>query len=164
MEAVSLTSDRDDPRLGHGPDTEAGPQNEAYLILSDEERAQGFVRPVRRSYRHVGIAAPRYPLRDLTEDERETYAGAGYVKYEEYPAGQLALGRFWTQADLDRANKACGDTTRMAEAIAETYARQPAFYGATYCCTCQMHLPVGAQGEFVWLNPDGSDSGERVGT
>jgi len=27
-------------------------QNEAYIVLSEEERAQGFVRPVRRSYIH----------------------------------------------------------------------------------------------------------------
>lgn len=26
---------------------------ETYLVLTDEERAQGFVRPVRRSYRHL---------------------------------------------------------------------------------------------------------------
>ena len=26
------------------------------------------------------------------------YDGAGYVRYEEYPAGGGALGRFWTQA------------------------------------------------------------------
>ncbi len=49
---MSLTSDRDDPRLSHGADKEPGPQNEVYLVLGDEERAKGFVRPVRRSYRH----------------------------------------------------------------------------------------------------------------
>lgn len=38
----------------------------------------------------------------------------------------------------------------MGIAIAETYARQPSFYGATYCVHCQMHLPVGEHGEFIW--------------
>lgn len=45
----SLTTDRSDPRLHQvKPDG----QNEAYLVLSEEERAKGFVRPVRRSYVH----------------------------------------------------------------------------------------------------------------
>jgi hypothetical protein len=47
----------------------------------------------------------------------------------------------------------------MGVAIAETYARQPTFYGATYCSTCWMHKPVG---EFVWIERDGTD-GPKVG-
>lgn len=160
---MGLTTDRDDPRLGHGADTEPGPQNEVYLVLSDEERAKGFVRPLRLSYRHVGIPGPRYELRDLTDEERERYAGAGYAKYEQYPVTEAALGRFWTQADLDRAGKGCGTVTTMNQAIAETYSRQPAFYGATYCWGCMRHLPVGRHGEFVWIETDGSEYGYRVG-
>jgi hypothetical protein len=93
---MSLTSDPNDPRLTHGADTQPGPQADAYLILSDEERAKGFVRPVRRSYMHVD---------------------------------------------------GCGTQTTMGEALCETYARDPKFYGATYCTGCQMHRPVG---EFRW--------------
>jgi hypothetical protein len=55
---------------------------------------------------------------------------------------------------------ACAAVTTMSPAIAETYARTPGFYGATYCCACRMHRPVGEHGEFIWN--DGS--GERVGT
>lgn len=29
-------------------------QQKGYVVLSDEERAKGFVRPVRQKYRHVG--------------------------------------------------------------------------------------------------------------
>lgn len=47
-----LTTDPNDPRLGRGTDTERVKQNEAYLILSDEERAKGFIRPVRKTYVH----------------------------------------------------------------------------------------------------------------
>lgn len=101
---MALTTDPNDPRLGHGQDVTPRPMQEAYLVLSDEERAKGFVRPVRRSYRH---------------------------------------------------NK-CGTVTTMAQSIAETYARNPKFYGATYCVACQMHLPVS---EFTW-----SDDGEIVGS
>lgn len=106
---MSTTSDPNDPRLSHGPDSAPGPQAEAYLVLSEEERAAGFVRPVRLSYKH---AVPD-----------------------------------------------CGAVTTMARSIAETYARQPSFYGATYCCACRMHLPVGPNGEFIWV-----DGGERVGS
>jgi hypothetical protein len=128
-----------------------------YWILSEEERAKGFVRPVRRSYRHVGIR-PKHPLRDLTPEESR-YTIRGYVKFETYhPAtdGSSVTGRYWTEAQL---NSGCGVVTTMAVALAETYARDPKFYGATFCCGCGTHLPVGEMGEFVW-EPDGV----RVGT
>jgi hypothetical protein len=160
---MGLTSDRNDRRLGHGSDAEPRPQQEVYLILSEEERARGFVRPVRRSYRHTGAAGPQYPLRDLTDGERERYAGEGYVKFEPYPAdGRRALGRFWTQGQLDSGG--CGTVTTMGVALAETYAASPGFYGATYCPGCRMHRPVGADGEFTWLTESGEDTSELVGT
>lgn len=96
------TSDRNDPRLTHGVNDEPVEQAEAYLVLSDEELAKGFVRPVRTKYVHA-----------------------------------QELG-------------GCGAVTSMSLAIAETYARQPDFYGATYCVGCQRHRPVGENGEFVW--------------
>lgn len=155
-----VTSDPTDPRLGRGIDKKPVQQHEVYLVLSDEERAKGFVRPVRRSYLHVGIAGPKYPLRDLTAEELEQHAAHGYAKYEVYPAGESpVVGRYWTQAQLDSVGKGCGTLTTMGQALAETYAREPGFYGATYCCGCGMHLKVGEDGEFVW---DGTQ--ERVGT
>jgi hypothetical protein len=101
-----LTNDPDDPRLTHGVDDTTVPMAEAYLVLSEEERARGFIRPVRRTYVH----------------------------------------------------QTCGAATTMGTALAETYARQPDFYGATFCVRCSMHRPVGAGGEFVW------DDGTKVGT
>lgn len=104
-----LTTDPRDPRLTHGADPVEGgpqPQAEVYLVLSDEERAKGFVRPVRRSYVH----------------------------------------------------ETCGTVTTMGQALAETYARQPNYYGATYCVCCKLHRPVGVNGEFVW------DDGTKVGS
>jgi hypothetical protein len=44
---MGTTSDRSDPRLTHGVDDEPAPMAEAYLVLSEDERAKGFVRPVR---------------------------------------------------------------------------------------------------------------------
>jgi hypothetical protein len=99
---MGLTTDRNDPCL-HEEDPATG-QNKCYLILSDEERAKGFVRPVRRSYIHT----------------------------------------------------ACGGVTRMSTELAETYARDPGFYGATFCVACHAHCPVG---EFTWV-----DDGEVVGS
>lgn len=104
---MSLTDDPSDPRIRRGSSDHApGPQHEVYLVLSEEERAKGFVRPVRHSYIHA----------------------------------------------KDRGG--CGVVTRMGQALAETYARSPGFYGATYCVGCRMHRPVGEHGEFVW---DGTD-------
>ena len=138
-----------DPRTG---------QQKAYVVLSEDERAKGFARPVRRSYRHVGPPAPS-GLRDLTADEHERYDQFGYAKFEEYgPDRSPITGKFWTQADLDRLGK-CGVVTTMGQALAETYARDPSFYSSTFCCRCGTHFPVGESGEFVW---DGTQ--ERVGT
>ena len=97
---MSLTSDPNDPRLTHGADNSPTPMAEVYLVLSAEERAKGFVRPLRRAYRHVGP---------------------------------------------------CGAITTMGLALCETYAREPRFYGATYCCGCSMHRPVA---EFRWVEDD----------
>lgn len=57
----------------------------------------------------------------------------------------------------------CNHVTSMNRAIAETYARDPHFYGATYCGNCREHFPVGEEGEFVWIEADGSE-GPKVGT
>lgn len=103
---MGLTSDRNDPRLSHGSDSEPTTMAEVYLVLSDEELAKGFIRPVRRTYVHEG----------------------------------------------------CGVATTMSERLAETYAREPGFYGSTWCVSCQMHRPVGIDGEFHW------DDGSKVGS
>lgn len=103
-----LTTDPRDPRLGHGVDEEPVAQHEVYLVLSEEERAKGFVRPLRRAYQHV------------------------------------------------RGENACGTVTTMGLALSETYARDPNFYGATYCVRCAKHRPVG---DFDWV-----EDGEVVGS
>jgi hypothetical protein len=153
---MGLTTDPNDPGLGRGVDEAPRPQQEVYLVLSEEERAKGFVRPVRQSYVHVGPPGPRYPLRDLTDEQSERYSQYGYVKFEAYPDGGPITGNYWTQARLDAVGKGCGTKTTMGLAIAETYARDPKFYGSTYCVECRKHRPVA---EFRW---DGSD--EVVGS
>lgn len=103
---MSITDNPEDPKLTHGVDEAPREQADVYLVLSEAERAQGFIRPLRTSYTHL----------------------------------------------------TCGSTTTMGVAIGETYARKPSFYGSTYCVQCQMHRPVGKDGEFVW------DDGSKVGT
>lgn len=154
---MSTTSDPNDPRLGHGVDAEPGPQNPVYLVLSEEERAKGFVRPLRRSYIHVGGGGPKGPLRDLTPEEHERYDQYGYVKFE--PSTEIdssVLGTFWTQERLNAVGGGCQSETTMGLALCETYARDPHFYGSTYCCACMKHLPVS---EFRWV-----EDGEVVGS
>jgi hypothetical protein len=101
---ADLTTDPDDPRLTHGVDSKPVSQAEVYLVLSEEERAKGFVRPYRDAYKH----------------------------------------------------KDCGTVTTMGRALSETYARDPKFYGSTYCCHCQMHRSVA---DFTWTK-----DGEVVGS
>lgn len=96
---MGLTTDRNDPDLGHGSDEKPTDQNKKYLVLSEDEKAKGFIRPVRQSYVHI----------------------------------------------------ACGEETKMNMSIAETYARDPKFYGLTYCICCRMHKPVD---QFVWKGTD----------
>lgn len=102
---MGITTDPHDPGLRK---VDANNMQEAYLVLSEDERAKGYVRPVRKSYFHTK----------------------------------------------------CGTVTTMGDAIAATYARDPLFYGATYCVSCRKHFPVGINGEFIW--DDGS--GQKVGT
>lgn len=159
-----VTSDPNHPGIKRGPPDETRvPMNDVYLVLSEEERSKGFVRPVRRSYVHVGIAGPKFPLEDLSPEQIERWKDSPdpYVKFEPYPEGYQgsATGRYWSQKSLDAVGKGCQSVTTMGEAIAETYAREPGYYGSTYCSACAMHRKVGRDGEFVW---DGTDI--RVGT
>lgn len=101
---MSLTTDPNHPDLTHGVDAKPVEQAQVYLVISEEERAKGFIRPLRRAYVH----------------------------------------------------QTCGTLTRMGLVLCETYARDPEFYSATYCCGCCMHLPVG---EFVW-----DEDGEVLGS
>lgn len=165
-----MTHDRTkDPRLtstggvtpGYESEPAAGPvgpdgQHSSYWVLTEEERAKGFARPVRHKYVHTGNGGPQNPTRELTDDEKKHHApSSGYVLYEAYPGDEDVKGRFWTQAQLDAAT-ACGVVTKMGTALAETYAVDPSAYGATFCVGCKAHFPVS---EFKW---DGTE--EVVGS
>lgn len=91
-------------------DPDTGMQK-GYVVLSEEERAKGFVRPYRDMYKHMK----------------------------------------------------CGAVTTMGKALSETYARDPHFYIGTYCTTCRGHFPVGEDGQFMWVEMDGTIK-DKVGT
>jgi len=64
---MGTTDDRNDPGLNKiAPDG----MQEKYLVLSDEERAKGFIRPVRRSYVHETCGT----LTTMGQALAETYA------------------------------------------------------------------------------------------
>lgn len=79
----NLTTDPNDPRLGHGVDETPVPQNEVYLVLSEEERAKGFVRPYRDSYIHKACGKETIMGRALSETyaRRPTFYGATYCSH-----------------------------------------------------------------------------------
>tara|TARA_R110000772_G_scaffold17946_3_gene50041 strand:+ start:177007 stop:177459 length:453 start_codon:yes stop_codon:yes gene_type:complete len=141
---MGLTTDRDNDCLNESKDNG---QQECYLVLSEEEKAKGFIRPVRESYVHVGEQMDTSTMRDLTEDEHERYDKYDYIGFIPNTEEDSAItGTFITQERVDR-NNGCGATTTMGLSIAETYARDPNFYGSTFCMGCGTHLPVR---EFNW--------------
>lgn len=124
-------------------------QHEAYWVLSAEERAKGFVRPVRTKYRHVGRIVCGKPV---TWSSNPDSVCAGELNH----AGTCDDQGISTSKA--RLNKGCGTFTTMGIAIAETYAAKPSFYGSTFCAHCGAHFPVGESGEFEW------EDGSKVGT
>src|SRR5262245_18589132 len=92
--------------------TEATGQHKSYVVLCPDERAKGFVRPYRDSYKHVG-------------------------RLEKI----INTGDYGNDKDFEHRVGGCGTITTMGRALSETYARDPSFYGATFCCGCNKHLP-----------------------
>lgn len=79
-----------------------------------------------------------------------------YTNYPSLPAD----GDFVRPVRESYRHLKCGTITIMGKALAETYARNPTYYGATFCVGCGDHYPVGASGEFDWAY----EPGVKVGT
>lgn len=146
---MPITTDPNDPRLQRQIDTEPTPPAPVYLVapqVSEEFRAKTWKRPFRDRYIHVGDP-PKHPLRPLTQEEQHQHRGLNYVSYETYPPERYPLtGRYWTAANL-RHSQGCKGQTLIAREIAETFAKDPGFYSATYCSVCRKHRPLS---EFAW--------------
>jgi hypothetical protein len=150
---MGLTTDPNDPCLNAGQKEEG--QNNCYLVLSEEERGKGFVRPYRDAYVHKGRLY-KDGINVLDSPYESDYNGKTYVATANVikgDDGKWIGATYLTKEELDQYNRTggyvggCGTLTIMGRALSETYARQPNFYGATFCCGCNKHLPVG---EFVW--------------
>jgi len=131
-----------------------------YLVLCPEERAKGYVRPLRRSYLHVGTKL-RGTLEMLEKPYHSEDTGKIYVAVDRFQVGETRAGTYLTQQDVDRIKLkgsygGCDVKTDMSLSLCETYARDPKFYGSTFCCGCGKHLPVG---EFMWV-----EDGQVVGS
>lgn len=72
---------------------------------------------------------------------------------------EMAKKGFVRPVRLSYVHEKCGGVTSMPQAIAETYACNPDYYGQTFCCHCGDYFLVGADGEFLW-----KDTNEKVGT
>ena len=78
---TGTTSDRHDPRLTMGADTEPVDQADVYLVLSEDERVRAvLVRPVRTSYTHLTCGSVTTMGLALAETyaARPTFYGATY--------------------------------------------------------------------------------------
>lgn len=140
---------------------EAVGQHKDYIVLCPDERAKGFVRPVRNKYQHVGLSVCGAFLNPpQIRDTQEFWEVCAQEPRHKGPCGSPFYGDLLpSEAKAIQATKrkgGCGTVTTMGQALSETYARDPKFYAATFCCGCNRHLPVG---EFVW---DGTN--ETVGS
>ena len=133
--------------------TESEGQHKDYIVLCPDERAKGFVRPYRDKYVHVGqsICAKMVGQRRSAKP----LGGPRHICALPYGHEGGCDGVFLgdvdqvTHARLQQTHRkgGCGTATTMGRALSETYARDPKFYGATFCVGCNKHLPVG---EFIW--------------
>lgn len=71
---MGLTTDHNDPRLSHGVDTEPTDQAEVYLVMTEEERSKGFIRPLRKSYIHAEALGGCGAVTTMATAIAETYA------------------------------------------------------------------------------------------
>jgi hypothetical protein len=86
---VGLTTDRNDKRLrrGRGVDTVPIPQHDTYLVLSEEELAKGFVRPVQQQYVHSTTLGGCGAVTHMGLALSETYARDPGFYYATYCVG-----------------------------------------------------------------------------
>lgn len=128
-----------------------------HWILSDEERAKGFVRPVRTSYIHIGKEICAKVLPNVSGAEVLLGGLREVCVMEPGHKGECIQFRKMTQYEHAVAEEShilggCGRITTMGQKIAETYAAEPEFYGSTFCANCHGYFPVGKFGEFKWVD------------
>lgn len=88
-------------------------------------------------------------------DDKRTRQNPAYLVLSD---GEISRGYVQPYRE-SYVHRKCGAKTSMHPAIAATYARNPWFYGSTYCVQCGMHRPLV---EFVW--EDGSEVSPHLWT
>lgn len=85
----------------------------------------------------------------ITPDHRDIDPATGQQKgYIVLCEAERAKG-FVRPVQHTYRHQLCGNSTTMANSIAETFARSPTFYTGTYCSYCVKHFPLG---EFFWVD------------
>lgn len=149
----------DDRRLGPQPETQEDVDRRAAATNALVDAVKSAVPEVDRS--NVCTTNKKPVAEVLASQTNETGQHAGYIVLCET---ERAKGFVRPYRDAykhvgfpsTRGTGGCGTVTTMGRALSETYARDPGFYGATFCCGCNRHLPVA---EFVW-----TADGQRVGS
>lgn len=111
--------------------------------------------PVDRSAQTLTDGSP------VTEDHREIEPATGMQKgYVVLSAEERSKG-FVRPVRRTYIHKVCSTATTMGQSLAETYARDPKFYGGTFCARCRTHYPlVNGDGSRAFTWEDGSGVGE----
>lgn len=114
----------------------------------------GAVPPVDQTQRQLLGGGDAYSV-----DHRELKPNGQQVDYIVLSPHERARG-YQRPVRRTYVHTVCGVATTMGQALAETYARDPKFYGGTFCCGCGKHLDLWENDEpqFKW------DDGTGVGT
>ncbi len=97
---------------------------------------------------------PKDPrLKDASKGQQDVYLILPEEARKEQPYTRPLRYSYW--------HEKCERVTTMGRPIAETYARNPKFYGLTFCSGCNKHLDVD---EFFWMDDKGDPSSDQVGS
>jgi hypothetical protein len=156
---------KDETLLGNDFRVEVAPKGCAWPVQHAEDCQCGGCLHVRatKAMQEIKDAAEKKAEEPRTGGLRQPF-DYGPKKWDGQHSDHPSLpaeerGKMIRPLRLSYRHEKCGNTTKMPQKCAETYAAQPSYYGSTFCCHCKGYFPVGAAGEFVWL-----DDGSKVGT
>jgi hypothetical protein len=112
---TGVTDNPNDPDIGRNDSVDRKGQDKMYLVLSEEERAKGFVEPVRYAYKHEACGAVTTMGQALAETyacKPEFYSGTFCVFCNaHFPVG--ANGQFvWDHTDQKVGTRRSEEFTR----------------------------------------------------
>jgi hypothetical protein len=136
---IAFTGDRSDPKA------ELCPAEKARPLETIEAWPGNRSEPVDRSQRVTLSGRPAEQDSDGAPAPIDPDTGM-HKDYWVLSAEERAKG--WVRPYRNSyVHAKCGVVTKMGTALSETYARDPKFYGATFCVGCKTHFPVD---QFTW--------------